>query len=138
MVSLVFDHIGIIVKKLDKGVEQFRKFHANLSWSEVYEEPYQDVFVRFGADYNALRYEVIAPRSPNSPIMNSLKKNVNLLNHLAYRVPSMEEAQQYFSDCMSMLITQAHESNVFNNSLIQFWKIPHGLIYELIEDTSLR
>jgi hypothetical protein len=37
----------------------------------------------------------VAPRSPSSPVRNALKKRVNVLNHVAYRVTDLAaEAQR--------------------------------------------
>ncbi len=134
MISLEFDHVGIIVKNLDFGIEQFNLFHKDLVWSETIEEPIQDVFIKFATDKSNIRYEIIAPNSEKSPVLLSLKKKINILNHLAYKVRDLKEAEKYFKNLKSIPITKASMSVAFNNSLIQFWLTPSGLIYELIEN----
>jgi methylmalonyl-CoA/ethylmalonyl-CoA epimerase len=128
-----FDHLGVIAADLTAGRTLLGGAIGVGDWSREYEEPLQDVYVQFGRCASGLCYEIVAPRSPASPIARALASKTNVINHVAYLVEDLRgEAERLAADGF-VAIGAAKPGIVFGNRPIQFFVSPARFMLELIE-----
>ena len=78
-----FDHIGIIVENIQNATKLMVDDQNLQQCGEKIVEAEIDVILQFLVDNNGLRYELIKPNSPNSPLNKVLeKKNNNKIHHI--------------------------------------------------------
>ena len=116
-----FDHIGLAVKSI-------REVSPS---SEVIVDSVQKVALAF-VSVGGIKYELLEPSGEDSPVFESLKKNVKLL-HICYSVPELEtaikECRKHGFHCIARPVPAA----AFNNRKIAWVYSPvYGLI-ELLE-----
>ena len=87
---MIFDHLGLVVAGLQVGRKHLTDLFQIERWTVEFEDPLINVWVQFGLDRSGMRYELIAPRNDQSPIVGALKKGTAILNHVAYLVDSIE------------------------------------------------
>jgi methylmalonyl-CoA/ethylmalonyl-CoA epimerase len=116
-----FHHIGLAVKSI-------RDVSPS---SEVIVDSVQKVFLSF-VSVGGIKIELLEPSGEDSPVFESLKKNVKLL-HICYSVPEVQtavkECRKYGFRCIARPVPAA----AFNNRKIAWVYSPvYGLI-ELLE-----
>ncbi|RYE42646.1 MAG: glyoxalase, partial [Hyphomicrobiales bacterium] len=87
-----FDHVGVVVRSLNKGRRHFMGALGIYEWTEPLDDPVNGVHLQFGRDASGTVYELLAPLDDTSPVAGALKGRKNLLNHIAYRVPDLARA----------------------------------------------
>src|ERR1700754_4152016 len=92
MSRLAFDHIGIVVSDISDGAAQLTQLLTKLQWTVRTDDEGLGVSVQFARDSAGLVYELIAPLGDRSPVSRALKARTDLLNHIAYRTKSLDEA----------------------------------------------
>ena len=85
-----FDHIGIVAPDIAQGREHFSNIHNINKWTKEFYDEVNGVLVQFGINNDGLCFELVAPIDSNSPVHNVLSKKVNILNHFAYLVESID------------------------------------------------
>lgn len=83
------DHIGYLVKDIDKSVEQFRQLGYEVRQNTVYDE-LRDVNICF-MEQQGYVIELVAPCSDKSVVHDQLKKMGQTPYHVCYRVDNLEE-----------------------------------------------
>lgn len=116
-----FHHIGLAVKSIKQVSPS----------SEIIVDSVQKVFLAF-VSVSGVKIELLEPLGENSPISESLKKNIKLL-HICYSVPELEtaikECRKYGFHC----IAQPVPATAFNNQKIAWvYSTEYGL-FELLE-----
>jgi len=128
-----FDHLGVITSDPAAGRRLLGQSIGVAEWTDVLEDPLQDVFVQFGRCASGICYEVIAPGSAASPISRMLSAKVNTLNHVAYLVDDLAREADRLAQAGFIAIGEAKPGIAFDNHLIQFFISPARLMIELIE-----
>ena len=131
--ELTFDHFGIVCETLERGRAFMSETLATRNWTIATTDPIQKVHVQFGRDRVGTVFELIAPSEPDSPIAEALKSHKNILNHLAYRTPSISDAAAALEGQGCFAISQSNPAVAFQNALIQFFYSPLNFVVELIE-----
>ena len=130
---MIFDHLGVVVPNLAAGRVLLRQSLGIACWTPEFQEHLQDVYVQFGKCSSGMCYEIIAPRSPASPVSRVLKARVNTLNHVAYLVDNLAREASRLKETGFMPVSAAKPGVVFGNRMIQFFISPARLMIELIE-----
>jgi methylmalonyl-CoA/ethylmalonyl-CoA epimerase len=128
-----FDHLGVIAADLAAGRALLGHSIGVGGWSREYEDPLQDVYAQFGRCASGICYEVVAPRSPSSPIARALASKINVINHVAYLVEDLaREAERLTAEGL-IAIGPAKPGIVFGKRPIQFFASSSRFMLELIE-----
>jgi methylmalonyl-CoA/ethylmalonyl-CoA epimerase len=119
-----FHHVGIAVPEFPES------FDNEPRWTDSI----QKVHVSFG-EINTLPIELISPAQENSPIDESIKKNVRLV-HLCFEVPNLDSSiaiakKQGFYQVASPKPAVAFD----NNKIVWLYHKVFGL-FELVESES--
>ena len=129
-----FDHIGIIVENIEKATKLMIDDHNLQQCGGKIVETEIDVILQFLVDNNGLRYELIEPNSPNSPLHKVLeRKNSNKMHHIAYLVEDIDQKCNYFREKGYGFLTNFFSANAFDGARVIFLMSPLGFIIELIE-----
>lgn len=131
-----FDHIGIFVKDLEYGRAYLKSLFPISSESSVIHEPLLRVSVQFFYDVDGICYELIAPNGENNPVDNSLSKNENLLNHVAYKVEEFDKKIADYRKIGCLPLGNPKPSVAFSGARVMFFLLPIGIIVELIEEKN--
>lgn len=130
---LVFDHIGIVVDDLEKGVEELRALLGAVEWTPRFDDENLRVSVRFARDTSGIVYELIAPLGESSPIARVARSRTNLLNQIAYRTSSLEESVRRLRRTNHVPLGPALPAVAFGGAPVQFLVGSLGFVIELIE-----
>ena len=66
-------------------------------------------------------FEIIQPLNKKSPITNALNKNVNILNHVAFKSRNFKIDHDKIIDNGGIAVTKAKKAVAFNRKKIQFF-----------------
>lgn len=128
-----FDHIGVVVKTLEKGRRSLQQTLGIREWTVELEDPVNGVHVTFGRDPCGVVYELLAPLDAQSPVQGALQARKNLLNHVAYLVPNLGEAAALMRAAGCAPTAEPKRAVAYGNRMIQFFVTPLNVIVELIE-----
>ncbi|HEH9395575.1 VOC family protein [Aeromonas salmonicida] len=129
-----FDHIGLVVPDLACGVTYCREVLGLSRFSVAVEDPLQRVWVQFVYDEHGLCYELVAPAGEESPVAQVLNTRRNVINHLAYRVTSLQESAERLREQRHLPLGSSQPAIAFGGAHVQFFLSPFGHIVELIEE----
>lgn len=105
-------------------------------FSTAVEDPLQRVWVQFVHDEHGLCYELVAPAGEDSPVTQVIKTRRNVINHLAYRVHSLQEGATRLREQRHLPLGPSQPAVAFGGAHVQFFLSPLGHIVELIEDVA--
>ena len=63
-----FDHLGLVVKRIDKARPRMAALLAITDWTEPIDDPVNGVRLQFGRDPAAVVYELLEPLDDHSPV----------------------------------------------------------------------
>lgn len=134
--SLVFDHVGIVAADADKGCLDLARSLGATEATRRFDDPGLTVSVRFLRDPSGMVYEIIAPLGENSVVSETLKKQANLLNQLAYKTKNFLEDVKILRQQGFFPLGDAKPALAFSGAQVLFLLSPMGYIVELIEETN--
>ena len=103
---MIFDHIGIFVNSIPLGRKFFEKTLAIKKKSKIIKDDNLSVKIQFLYDKNNICYELISGLGKNNPVDNVLKKNVNIINHIAYKTNKFEKIIKFMNAQGNLQISQ--------------------------------
>ena len=133
-----FDHLGVVVRNLAAGRQLLGRSIGVGDWSREQEDPLQDVRIQFGRCGSGICYEIIAPRSDESPISRVLANKVNVINHVAYLVDDLRREAVRLETLGFVSVGPAKPGVAFGNRSVQFFVSPSRFLLELIEAPNHR
>ncbi len=131
-----FDHIGLFVSDLSHGRERLAALLPIVRFSEEFNDPLLHVRVQFCIDVSNISYELVAPLGEDNPVSAVLASGRNILNHIAYRVDSLEAAMASLRKQGSLPIGPPAPAVAFGGARVAFFLTPFRFLIELIEDAS--
>lgn len=131
--NLAFDHIGIVVSDLSIGEKELCKIFPIVDRSQEFTDEMIVVKIRFMIDSSGIRYELIAPLNDKSPLNSVLKTKKDVINHVAYKTDTFEEALVYYNKIGCLQLGQPVPAIAFNNKKVVFFVTKLGAIIEIIE-----
>ena len=126
-----FDHIGIVTKDLSFVVKNFKKNFNVTKISKIIIDKNLGIKLVF-LNVQNITYEIITPLTKISPINNVLKKNINIINHIAYKVKNFDKKITEYQKNGFFLINKPKKSIAFNNKRVVFFMSNMNFIIELI------
>jgi methylmalonyl-CoA/ethylmalonyl-CoA epimerase len=89
------DHVGIAVHDLDEALAEYeRQYHVHPEYREVIaDQGVEEAMLPIGASY----VQLLRPLSPDTPVGRFLAKHGEGLHHIAYAVPSLDDALRHLT-----------------------------------------
>lgn len=131
--SWIFDHVGVVVSDLAKGRAHFVAMLGISQWTEPLADAVNGVNLTFGRDPTGMVYELLAPIDAASPVYGAMRARMNILNHMAYRVPDLDAAAAHLREARCAPTGHPSIAIAFGGARIQFFVTPIGSIVEIIE-----
>jgi methylmalonyl-CoA/ethylmalonyl-CoA epimerase len=131
--TLVFDHVGIVVRDIDEGCRNLEAVLGELQWTQRFDDSGLGVSVQFARDTQMMVYELIAPYGSGSPIERTLRARRDLLNQIAYRTDSLSAAASHLRETGAVPVSKPHPALAFNGANVQFFLTKLGFLIEVIE-----
>ena len=131
---MIFHHLGIFVKSIDKASIILSKDLKAQKISEIIVDENLRVKVQFFKDKKGMTYELVEGIGENNPVKNCLELNKNLLNHIAYKTDNFDTQIEILIKNNYLKISNISKSVAFNNKRIIFLLSPLNFIVELIEN----
>ncbi len=129
---MIIDHVGIVVRSLQKGIEQWQNLFEYRKATDIILNTRQKVRVVFMSKEGSVTIKLIEPSSDNSPISEFAKKGGGL-HHLCFKCDSLEMQIPVLCSKGSRLITKPEPGEAFDNNNIAFLFTGNNLNIELIE-----
>jgi len=130
---MIFDHIGVVVRDPAEGRRVLSNVLGLNRWTPLIEDSVNEVAVQFLSAGSGPVYELVAPLGDKSPVAKALAEGVNLLNHVAYRVPDLAVAARRMRAERCGPVDRPKPAIAYGGRPIQFFITPLRLIVELIE-----
>lgn len=128
-----FDHLGVLAADLAHGRVTLQGALGIGSWTAEFDDPLNDVLVQFGRCGSGMCYEIVAPRSALSPVRNALRKRINILNHVAYRVADLGREARRLQRAGFRPLAEPQPAIAYGHRPIQFFTNADLFLLELIE-----
>jgi len=131
------DHICLAVRSIDKAAEKMSLFLGYDIKTEKVLNTKQDVYVQFLGKSGSIDFKLIAPGSPESPIVSFLKKKGEGFHHVGLKVNDVNDAVNDVKSKGAVSTLPPEPGEAFCNELIAFSYLGNGLSVEFI-DTDKR
>lgn len=130
--DLKIHHIGYLVKKMNKGIDGFRKLGFE-SLSDIIYDDYRQIDICFiGKDGYII--ELISPKTKNSVVAGMMKRIGNCPYHICYSCENIESAENELKKHGFMRWGELHEAIALDNRKVDFLINPYVGIIELLEE----
>ena len=133
---MVIDHVGMVVKSIEKAVEHWEKVFDYRKMTDVVINSRQKVKVVFLCKEHSLTVKLIEPIDEASPVHRFAMKGGGL-HHLCFKCSDMNGELQRLNEMGLRTITPPQPGEAFENENIAFIYSGFGLNIELI-DTELK
>jgi methylmalonyl-CoA/ethylmalonyl-CoA epimerase len=128
---MVIDHIGIVVGRLDDGIEQWRSVFGYEPVTEKVANSRQKVNVVFMAKAGSCMVKLIEPAGDDSPVRAFALKGGGL-HHLCFRCDDLASGLERLKSLGLRVIAEPQPGEAFENEKIAFLFARPGLNIELI------
>ena len=129
-VQMVIDHIGVVVKDLDQGLDLWRKVFSYVQTTQPVENARQSVRVVFLEKAGSSRIKLVAPTGPSSPVAAMAARGGGL-HHLCFNAPDMGAALNQIERAGGRITVRPQSGEAFMNEPIAFAYLG-GLLLEII------
>jgi methylmalonyl-CoA/ethylmalonyl-CoA epimerase len=128
---LIIDHVGIVVRSLEDGIQQWTNLFGYKKDSEIVLNTRQKVRVVFLRKENSITIKLIEPSEPTSPISAFARKGGGL-HHLCFGCEDLRDQIHILKHRGARLMVPPEPGEAFNNREIAFF-LAGNLNIELIE-----
>lgn len=129
---MIIDHIGIVVKSIEKSIEDWKNIFDYKQMTEIVINTRQKVRVVFLTKENSFLIKLIEPTDEASPIHRAALKGGGL-HHLAFRCKDINEEILRLKDLGLRVLTNPQPGEAFENNQIAFLLGNQALNIELID-----
>ena len=129
---MVIDHIGIVVRGLEEGIQQWAAMFGYAKGSEIILNTRQKVRVVFLSKQNSLTVKLIEPADPTSPVAAFARKGGGL-HHLCFRCDDLALEVPRLQDQGAVVLVRPEPGEAFGNNLVAFLMAKNNLNVELID-----
>ena len=126
------DHIGIVVKDIQKGIDHWEKIFGYTQMTKVVINSRQKVKVVFLKKEDSLLVKLIEPSAEDSPIFMYARKGGGL-HHLCFKCEDMQTQLDLFKSQGIRVLAEPQPGEAFENEDIAFLYAKHGMNIELID-----
>jgi methylmalonyl-CoA/ethylmalonyl-CoA epimerase len=132
--SMVIDHIGIVVKSLEDGINQWINTFGYNQMTDPVVNTLQQVKVVFMCKEKSIQVKLVEPLNDQSPIYRFARRGGGM-HHLCFRANNLEEQIGKFQDMKNeiKIIVSPQPGEAFNNENIAFALAKNNLNIELID-----
>jgi methylmalonyl-CoA/ethylmalonyl-CoA epimerase len=130
------DHIGIVVNRLEEGIEHWQSVFGYEQMTEIVINTRQKVRVVFLHKKPSVDIKLIEPTEESSPVFNYAQKGGGL-HHLCFRCGDLNSQLEQLQKLGLRVIAAPQPGEAFENEKIAFVFARNGLNIELI-DTDKR
>lgn len=132
--TLRLHHMGILVKDIARGVDDYVKRFGYEVKSDVIHDPVQTAFVQFVKLAGESAYiEFVTPDGPNSKLSNALQKGGGI-NHLCYLTEDIQKTCEDLTDKGMFLLQVPVDAVAFPERRIAWLIGRDGIPVELVEE----
>ena len=129
---MVVDHVGIVVKSIEQGIEYWEKVFGYIQMTEIVINTRQKVKVVFLTKENSILIKLIEPTDETSPIYKVAMKGGGL-HHLGFHCKDINEEITRLKSFGLRVITNPQPGEAFENNQIAFLLGNQALNIELID-----
>lgn len=129
---MVIDHVGIVVRSLEKGIEHWERTFGYRQMTDIVVNTRQAVRVVFLSKRDSLPVKLIEPVDENSPAFALARKGGGL-HHLCFKTRDMAVEIDRLRELGLRVIAGPEPGEAFENEDIAFLFAKQGLNIELIE-----
>lgn len=129
---MIIDHIGIVVKSIDKGLKYWEEVFGYKQMTEIVINSRQKVKVVFLKKDDSLLIKLIEPTDETSPVYRTARKGGGL-HHLGFRCKDINEEIIRLKGLGLRVITNPQPGEAFENNQIAFLLGNQTLNIELID-----
>jgi methylmalonyl-CoA/ethylmalonyl-CoA epimerase len=129
---MVIDHIGLVVKSIEKSMEYWEKIFAYRQMTDVIINTRQKVKVVFLCKENSLNIKLIEPLDESSPVDRFAKKGGGM-HHICFKCKDMNKEIERLREMDLRLLAEPQPGEAFENENIAFLIAKNGLNIEIIE-----
>ena len=133
---MIIDHIGIVVKSLEKGIKDWQTIFGYQQMTEMVVNTRQKVKVVFMSKDNSLPVKLLEPTDESSPVFALARKGGGL-HHLCFKCDDMSSELVRCKEQNLRILADPQPGEAFENENIAFLYAKQGLNVELI-DTDKR
>jgi methylmalonyl-CoA/ethylmalonyl-CoA epimerase len=130
---MVIDHLGIVVRSLEEGMQQWEQLFGYKRSSSIVTNTRQRVKVVFLSKPNSLTVKLVEPSEPASPVTPFARKGGGL-HHICFRCDDLKVQVPLLKEKGARLMVPPEPGEAFRNNDIAFF-LTGNLNVELI-DTS--
>lgn len=130
------DHIGIVVKSIDKGIKQWEENFGYSRITDIVENTRQKVKVVFLEKSDSIRIKLIEPTDPASGAFTLYKKGGGL-HHLCFKCDNLDQKIKELKENGLRTLAAPEPGEAFENEKIAFLYAKQGLNIELIDTDKL-
>jgi methylmalonyl-CoA/ethylmalonyl-CoA epimerase len=131
-VSMVIDHIGVVVPRLEDGLEQWTRLFGYSQLTEPVVNASQRVRVVFISKAGSTMVKLIEPTDERSPVYRLAQKGGGL-QHICFRCDDLEAEIGRFREMGLPLLAGPQPGEAFEGEKIAFVFAKQGLNIELID-----
>ena len=132
---MVIDHIGIVVRSLEQGIQQWEELFAYAKNSDIVTNTRQKVRVVFLSKKNSVTVKLLEPSDPSSPVFLFARKGGGL-HHICFRCENLEAQIPVLKAKGARLLVPPQPGEAFRNKNIAFLFADNNLNIELIDTTE--
>lgn len=133
---LIIDHIGVVVKSMDEGIELWKTVFNYDQLTHIVVNTRQKVRVVFLTKNNSLQVKLIEPVDATSPVYAFAQRGGGL-HHLCFRCSKLDEEISRLGVLGLRVLVEPQPGEAFENENIAFLFAKQGLNIELV-DTNKR
>lgn len=132
---MVIDHIGVVVRSLEQGIEQWQELFGYLKNSDIVTNTRQQVRVVFLAKKDSVTVKLVEPSDPASPVSAFARKGGGL-HHICFRCDDLRVQVPLLEEKGARLLVPPQPGEAFRNRDIAFLFTENNLNIELIDTTD--
>jgi methylmalonyl-CoA epimerase len=129
---MIIDHLGIVVKSIERGIEHWENVFGYRQMTEVVINTRQKVKVVFLTKENSVLIKLIEPTDITSPVYKASRRGGGL-HHLGFRCKDVNEEMNRLKSLGLRVITNPQPGEAFEDNNIAFLLGNQGLNIELID-----
>ena len=129
---MVIDHIGIVVRSLEDGLQQWESMFGYQRNSDIVLNTRQKVRVVFLAKPESLPVKLVEPADESSPIFAFARRGGGL-HHLCFRCRDLQEQIPLLEAQEAKFLVPPQPGEAFKNNDIAFFLTRNNLNVELID-----
>ena len=131
MQSLTIDHVGYLVKNVNKAITKFEALGFCMD-SDVINDADRDITIVF-LQKDGYRIELVSPLSDQSVVYNLIKKMGNTPYHFCYQCDDIEDTIRDLGQYGFVCFNLPAKAIAFNNRKVCFLMNPSIGMIELVE-----